>query len=109
MRRDPSPLDMAARSTIPSSRRSRESAQGEMAIGSFRRLEEIGRGSFATVYKAAYSVSTLRSMPAEMGPELFHVFHSLLNFVIGWGTVLLCFHEECPNRDRPRADIQASR
>lgn len=49
---------MAARQPIPtSSRRPRESTQGEMAIGSFRRLEEIGRGSFATVYKAAYSVS----------------------------------------------------
>ena len=49
---------MAARQPIPSSsRRSRDAVPGEMAIGSFRRLEEIGRGSFATVYKAAYSVS----------------------------------------------------
>ncbi|KAL8912431.1 MAG: hypothetical protein Q9171_002524 [Xanthocarpia ochracea] len=28
-----------------------------MSVGSFRRLEEIGRGSFATVYKATYSKS----------------------------------------------------
>lgn len=50
---------MAAKQPAPtSSRRTRDSAQGEMSIGSFRRLEEIGRGSFATVYKAAYSVST---------------------------------------------------
>ena len=28
-----------------------------MAVGSYRRLEEIGRGSFATVYKASVSVS----------------------------------------------------
>ncbi|KAI9834839.1 MAG: Serine/threonine-protein kinase [Sarea resinae] len=34
-----------------SSRRSREAVQGEVSIGQFRRLEEIGRGSFATVYK----------------------------------------------------------
>ena len=28
-----------------------------MAVGSFRRLEEVGRGSFATVYKGSMSVS----------------------------------------------------
>lgn len=28
-----------------------------MAIGNFRRMEEIGRGSFATVYKAMHVVS----------------------------------------------------
>lgn len=28
-----------------------------MAIGNFRRMEEIGRGSFATVYKAIHVVS----------------------------------------------------
>ncbi|KAL8659726.1 MAG: hypothetical protein Q9226_000282 [Calogaya cf. arnoldii] len=39
------------------SRRPRTSAQGEMSVGSFRRLEEIGKGSFATVYKATYSKS----------------------------------------------------
>ena len=30
-----------------------------MAVGSFRRLEEVGRGSFATVYKGSMSVSRL--------------------------------------------------
>ncbi len=29
-----------------------------MAVGSFRRLEEVGRGSFATVYKGSMSVSS---------------------------------------------------
>jgi hypothetical protein len=49
-----------------------------MAIGSFRRLEEIGRGSFATVYKAAYTVS---SYPVENTVLLtagsFETLHSL--------------------------------
>ena len=34
-----------------------------MAVGSYRRLEEIGRGSFATVYKASMSVSTCPACP----------------------------------------------
>ncbi|MCJ1306478.1 Serine/threonine-protein kinase [Agyrium rufum] len=37
-----------------SSRRSREPVVGEVDIGHFRRKEEIGRGSFATVYKAVH-------------------------------------------------------
>ncbi|SLM36208.1 serine threonine protein kinase [Lasallia pustulata] len=48
---------MATPAPAPSSstsRRSRESAQGDMTIGNFRRMEEIGRGSFATVYKAIH-------------------------------------------------------
>ncbi|KAI9818070.1 MAG: Serine/threonine-protein kinase ulk2 [Pycnora praestabilis] len=46
---------MAAQPPAPSSsRRSRESGQGDMTIGNFRRMEEIGRGSFATVYKAVH-------------------------------------------------------
>lgn len=32
-----------------------------MAVGSFRRLEEVGRGSFATVYKGSMSVSSYQS------------------------------------------------
>ncbi|KAL8674334.1 MAG: hypothetical protein Q9168_001263 [Polycauliona sp. 1 TL-2023] len=50
---------MAAPASAPSStpRRPRPPAQGEMSVGSFRRLEEIGKGSFATVYKATYSKS----------------------------------------------------
>ncbi|KAL8709083.1 MAG: hypothetical protein Q9220_006104 [cf. Caloplaca sp. 1 TL-2023] len=47
---------MAAPTPGPStSRRPRGPGQGEMSVGSFRRLEEIGKGSFATVYKATYS------------------------------------------------------
>ena len=30
-----------------------------MAVGTFRKMEEIGRGSFATVYKASVSVCHL--------------------------------------------------
>lgn len=34
-----------------------------MAVGSYRRLEDIGRGSFATVYKASVSVSSCPDFP----------------------------------------------
>lgn len=37
-----------------SSRRSPEGSQNEVVIGNFKRLSEIGRGSFATVYKAVH-------------------------------------------------------
>ncbi|KAL8738377.1 MAG: hypothetical protein Q9181_000799 [Wetmoreana brouardii] len=47
---------MAAPTPGPSTpKRPRAPGQGEMSVGSFRRLEEIGKGSFATVYKATYS------------------------------------------------------
>ncbi|KAL8924624.1 MAG: hypothetical protein Q9208_003939 [Pyrenodesmia sp. 3 TL-2023] len=47
---------MAAPATGSStSRPTRGPGHGEMSVGSFRRLEEIGKGSFATVYKATYS------------------------------------------------------
>lgn len=46
---------MSARSPQGSPFR-REGQEGPLAT--FRRLEEIGRGSFATVYKATYSVSS---------------------------------------------------
>ncbi|MCJ1319199.1 Serine/threonine-protein kinase [Xylographa vitiligo] len=47
---------MAAVTPTPStSRRSRDPAQQEVEIGSFKRMEEIGRGSFATVYKATHT------------------------------------------------------
>ncbi|KAL8679808.1 MAG: hypothetical protein Q9186_003924 [Xanthomendoza sp. 1 TL-2023] len=46
---------MAAPTPGPSGTKRR--GQGEMSVGSFRRLEEIGKGSFATVYKATYSKS----------------------------------------------------
>ncbi|KAL8881705.1 MAG: hypothetical protein Q9198_001141 [Flavoplaca austrocitrina] len=45
----------ASASSTPT--RPRPPGQGEMSVGSFRRLEEIGKGSFATVYKATYSKS----------------------------------------------------
>lgn len=45
------------------SRRSRELAQADVDIGSFTKKEEIGRGSFATVYKAKHSVSGPYSLP----------------------------------------------
>ena len=52
---------MAAAAPTPSaSRRARDPAQQDVEIGSFRRMEEIGRGSFATVYKATHTVSILR-------------------------------------------------
>lgn len=62
---------MAAPTPGPStSRRPRESTQGDVDIGSFRRLEEIGKGSFATVYKAMHTVST-RSLPFETVTHCF--------------------------------------
>ena len=39
-----------------------------MTVGSFKRLEEIGRGSFATVYKASYSVSNSLHFPHRYFP-----------------------------------------
>jgi len=41
-------------------------------IGSFQRQEEIGRGSFATVYKALHTVCKLRTNRADHAP-LAHV------------------------------------
>ncbi|KAL9126074.1 MAG: hypothetical protein Q9217_004818 [Psora testacea] len=43
------------RPSSSTSRRVRDANQTDMAIGSYRRLEEIGKGSFATVYKASVS------------------------------------------------------
>ena len=64
---------MAAPTTGSStSRRSREPGPGEVDIGSFRRMEEIGRGSFATVYKAMHMVRTSQttySGPAQLFPS----------------------------------------
>ncbi|KAI9739640.1 MAG: Serine/threonine-protein kinase ulk2 [Cirrosporium novae-zelandiae] len=40
-----------------SSRRSRESGQSQVMIGDFIRLDDIGRGSFATVYKGVHARS----------------------------------------------------
>lgn len=39
-------------------------------LATFRRIEEIGRGSFATVYKATYSVSSSHEF-------LLDVYHSM--------------------------------
>lgn len=41
------------------SRRSRETAHPRMTIGRYTRLEEIGRGSFATVYQGMHNVSQI--------------------------------------------------
>jgi len=51
---------LAPQSAAP--RRSRESN----AVGSFTKMEEIGRGSFATVYKAVHVVSPHKSSPASL-------------------------------------------
>ena len=45
-------------SSSSSSRRAREAAHHEIMVGNYRRMEEIGRGSFATVYKAAKVVGS---------------------------------------------------
>lgn len=39
------------------SRRAREGTHDEVPIGRYLRLDEIGRGSFATVYQGIHSVS----------------------------------------------------
>lgn len=39
-------------------RRPRESSRPELAIGRYTRLDEIGRGSFATVYQGVHTVSS---------------------------------------------------
>ena len=67
-------VKMASKQVAPSgSRRSGETGQGEMTVGSFKRLEEIGRGSFATVYKASYSVSSYLT-PATKRPARLHCY-----------------------------------
>ncbi|KAI9854842.1 MAG: Serine/threonine-protein kinase [Trichoglossum hirsutum] len=50
--RDPPPPPGA---NNPSSRRSRERGQSEATVGLFKMMGEIGRGSFATVYKAVHT------------------------------------------------------
>ena len=40
------------------SRRTRDPTQGDVDIGPFRRGEDIGKGSFATVYKGVHKVNT---------------------------------------------------
>lgn len=51
---------MAANSTQPSPmapNRAQDTGKGDSAVGTYKKMEEIGRGSFATVYKAIYLVS----------------------------------------------------
>lgn len=43
--------------TSQNPRRPREGPRAEMAIGRYTRLDEIGRGSFATVYQGVHTVS----------------------------------------------------
>ena len=69
-------LNMAAlapQSAAP--RRSRESN----AVGSFTKMEEIGRGSFATVYKAVHVVSSHKSSPASLFARSIIVFSPTLS------------------------------
>lgn len=55
----------AQRSSVAAGRRTREGGQGsEVPIGRYLRLDEIGRGSFATVYQGIHSVST--HLPLEL-------------------------------------------
>jgi serine/threonine-protein kinase ULK2 len=44
----------------------RRSSKESSAIGSFTRMEEIGRGSFATVYKAMHTVSEAEKKPCDV-------------------------------------------
>ena len=53
----------AATASTPSRRSSKDSS----AIGSFTRMEEIGRGSFATVYKAMHTVSQATDYSSNSG------------------------------------------
>ncbi|MCJ1245151.1 Serine/threonine-protein kinase [Trapelia coarctata] len=78
---------MAAAMPGPSaSRRSRESVQADVDIGSFTKKEEIGRGSFATVYKAKHSKSgsyvaiksvNLSKLNKKLKDNLFSEIHIL--------------------------------
>ena len=49
-----------------------------MAVGTYRRLEEIGRGSFATVYKASSSVSRRPGATPHRRHDLSLVQHLIL-------------------------------
>lgn len=73
-----------------------------MAVGSYRRLEEIGRGSFATVYKASHSVSS-RPDFLHIATTLSLVQHRVLLHHVHAATNESC-HEVVPqvNADGPR-------
>lgn len=53
-------------STNPSTQTPRRSRDSEKVGSSFRKQEEIGRGSFATVYKATHTVSTTFPTPKTL-------------------------------------------
>lgn len=53
----PSPSSLMASSHH--SRRPRDASGTQMPVGRYTRLDEIGRGSFATVYQGVHTVSAL--------------------------------------------------
>lgn len=56
-------LRMASAQPVPSStRRNRDASHAEVPIGRYIRLDQIGRGSFATVYQGIHAVRLLGSM-----------------------------------------------
>ena len=73
---------MTSKQPLPSSsRRPKDPIRPEMAVGSFRRLEEVGRGSFATVYKGSMSVSEAYMyylVPSSLS-MLLRVFETFIN------------------------------
>ncbi|CAF9919979.1 MAG: Serine/threonine-protein kinase [Alectoria fallacina] len=80
---------MAAKQPSPStSRRTRDPTHQEMVVGKYRRLEEIGRGSFATVYKATSSLTPgyvaiksvdLHKLNKKLKDNLYSEIHILQN------------------------------
>lgn len=65
--------------------------QPEVTIGSFKRMEEIGRGSFATVYKAVHTVGSCLLIYCQPSTivicsRLFYpilpLFHTSTNFPV---------------------------
>lgn len=55
--------------TTRHSRRSREGRPPEMSIGRYTRLDEIGRGSFATVYQGVHTVCDLSTLGHHAEPS----------------------------------------
>lgn len=66
--------------TVPS--RPPDAGKGEATIGTYKKLEEIGKGSFATVYKAIYLVSAVTRLSLAVAATLGRPFIAFIHVPI---------------------------